>query len=255
MSGASPSPLHARRRGFTLLEVMVAIAILGVGLVVLLTAQTGLFSSSKRAAVMSDAVGLARCKMSELEEHLLRNGFQVLAEEEEGPCCEQEESQLHCKWTIAPVVLPEFSASSGADAGTGESSGGMTLDGLGSAKDELSKGDTAGAVSNLTEMLGSSPAGAGPSMGAGALAPLAMGLIYPQLKAMLEASIRKVTVKVVWSEGKIERDLSVTQYITNPQQGGFLAEDESQTSSGMGGAGGGVGGSTTRRGAGGRAGR
>jgi general secretion pathway protein I len=233
----------APRRAFTLLEVMVAVAILGLGLVVLLTAQTGLFSSAKRAAVMSDAVGLARCKMSELEEHLLRNGFQLMAEDDEGPCCDDEESPLRCKWTIAPVTLPEFNASGGADAGTGESRGGLTLDSLGTAKDELSKGDTQSAVSNITEMLGSSPPGAGPSMGAGALAPIAMGLIYPQLKAMLEASIRKITVKVVWMEGKIERDLSVTQYITNPQQGGFLAEDESQE--GMAGAGAGGAASTT----------
>jgi hypothetical protein len=76
-------------------------------------------------------------------------------------------------------------------------------------------------------------------MGAGALAPLAMGLVYPQLKAMLEASIRKVSVRVIWSEGSIERDVSVTQYLTNPQQGGFLAEDETQeTGSGEPGAGG-----------------
>ena len=45
---------------FTLLEVMVAVAILGLGLTVILTAQTGLFSSTKRAGQLSQAVGLAR---------------------------------------------------------------------------------------------------------------------------------------------------------------------------------------------------
>jgi general secretion pathway protein I len=213
------------RRAFTLLEVMVAVAILGLGLVTILTAQTGLFASSKRAATMSEAVGLARCKMSEIEEHLLRNGYQLTAQDEEGPCCEDEESALHCKWSIAPVMLPDFNATS-ADAGAGDTSGGMTLEGLGSAKDDLSKGDTAGAMGNIQEMMGSGIGAGGPSMGAGALAPLAMGLVYPQLKAMLEASIRKVSVRVIWSEGSIERDVSVTQYLTNPQQGGFLAEDE-----------------------------
>jgi general secretion pathway protein I len=221
-----------QERAFTLLEVMVAVAILGLGLVTLLTAQTGLFSSSKRAATMSEAIGLARCKMSEVEEHVLREGYQLTTEEEEGPCCADEDSPLRCKWTIETVTLPEFNAM-GGDAGTGESMGGMTLEGLGSAKDDLAKGDTAGAVSGIQEMMGSGIGAGGPSMGAGALAPLAMGMIYPQLKAMLEASIRKVTVRVIWSEGLTERDLTVTQYLTNPQQGGFLAEDES-----MGGAGG-----------------
>ena len=231
------SRARARRRAFTLLEVLVAVAILGMGLTVLLTAQTGLFSSAKRAAVMSEAVGLARCKMSEVEEHLLRNGFPIVTEDEEGPCCGDEESALTCKWTIASITLPDLSAMGGADAGTGseESASDMTLEGLSTAKDELSKGDSQGAMSSIQGMMGSGMGSGGPSMGAGALAPLAMGMIYPQLKAMLEASIRKVTVKVVWSEGSIQRDLSVTQYLTNPQQGGFLAEDESQAAAGAGG--------------------
>jgi general secretion pathway protein I len=220
---------------------MVAVAILGMGLSVILTAQTGLFSSSKRAAVMSEAVGLARCKMSEVEEHLLRQGFQITTEDEEGPCCEDDDSVLRCKWSIAPVVLPEFNASRGADAGAEaeDPTAGLSLDNLTAAKDDLSKGDTQGATSSIQDMMGSGIGAGGPSMGAGALAPLAMGMIYPQLKAMLEASIRKVTVRVVWSEGKIERELSVTQYITNPQQGGFLAEDESmQGGAGASGTGG-----------------
>ena len=36
---------------------------------------------------------------------------------------------------------------------------------------------------------------------------------------MLEASIRKVSVTVTYKEGKFERELLVTQYVTNPQQG------------------------------------
>lgn len=232
-------PRRSDARAFTLLEVMVAVAILGLGLVTLLTAQTGLFASSKRAATLSEAIGLARCKMSEIEEHLLREGYQLTTEDEEGPCCEDDDSALRCKWSIASVMLPEFSMSS-ADAGAGEgeeeSASAMTLDGLGEAKDSLAKGDTAGSVGKMQEMMGGGMASGGPSMGAGALAPLAMGMVYPQLKAMLEASIRKVTVRVVWMEGRTERDFVVTQYITNPQAGGFLAEDES-AAGGAGGAG------------------
>jgi general secretion pathway protein I len=254
MSAEQRENMH--RRAFTLLEVMVAVAILGLGLSVLLTAQTGLFSSSKRAAIMSEAVGLARCKMSEIEEHLLRQGFQVTGEDDEGPCCEDEESDLRCKWSIATVMLPDFNASSGADAGAGESdpTSALSLDSLSEASDQLSKGDTASATSSIQGMMSSGVGAGGPSMGAGALAPLAMGMIYPQLKAMLEASIRKVTVRVVWPEGKIERELSITQYITNPQQGGFLAEDESMA--GAGGVGGQSGlGTATGTGRGGRSAR
>lgn len=218
-----------RRRAFTLLEVMVAIAILGLGLSVLLTAQTGLFSSAKRAATLSRAVGLARCKMSEVEEELLRQGYSLTEELEEGPCCEDELFDLRCRWTISPVVLPELSSmAGGADAGAGaESPSTAPLDALSQAKNELAGGDSPSAFSGLSDMIGGDATG-GPSMGAGALAPMAMSMVYPQLKGMLEASIRKVTVQVLWSEGSLERDLSVTQYVTNPQQGGLLAVDETQ---------------------------
>jgi hypothetical protein len=53
------------------------------------------------------------------------------------------------------------------------------------------------------------------------MASMVMGLVYPDLQPMLEASIRKVTVVVHWNEGRNERELSVTQYVTSPQQGGF----------------------------------
>lgn len=48
---------------------------------------------------------------------------------------------------------------------------------------------------------------------------MAMTLVYPNLKPMLEASIRKVTVAVKWQDGDKERDISIVQYVTNPLQG------------------------------------
>jgi hypothetical protein len=184
--------------------------------------------------------------MSEVEEQLLRKGYELTQDDEEGPCCEDETIRdLHCKWSISPISLPELAMQGGADAGTGASSdmgttgsGGSSgtgsgdglsnlLDTLGNAKDKLSSGNTQDALSQVSSMMSSMPVGAGPSMGAGALAPLAMGIVYPQLKGMLEASIRKVTVQVIWLEGSVERNISVTQYLTNPQQGGLMAVDDS----------------------------
>lgn len=59
------------------------------------------------------------------------------------------------------------------------------------------------------------------SAGVQGMAPLVMSLVYPDLKPMLEASIRKITVTVSWKEGRNERDLAITQYVANPMQGGF----------------------------------
>ncbi|MEO6575401.1 MAG: hypothetical protein ABIP89_16255, partial [Polyangiaceae bacterium] len=51
---------------------------------------------------------------------------------------------------------------------------------------------------------------------------MVMGFVYPSLKIMMEASIRRLTVSVKWKEGPTQREMSVVQYVTNPQRGGFL---------------------------------
>ena len=48
---------------------------------------------------------------------------------------------------------------------------------------------------------------------------MALSMVYPTLKPMLEASIRKVTVAVKWREGAKDRDLSAVQYVTDPREG------------------------------------
>ncbi len=249
--GPQPRGITGSSAAFSLLEVMVAVAILGLGLTVILTAQTGLFSSAKRAAQLSQAVGLARCKMSEIEVQLLKEGYQLTTDNEEGPCCEDEDAKdMRCKWTVASVMLPELAMGGGADAGMGSSMGMGSAgegeaasdplqklsEGLDKTKSDFGSGNTTDAVGGLMSMASGMSAGAGPSMGAGALAPMAMSMVYPQLKGMLEASIRKVTVQVLWKDGSTDRDLTVVQYLTNPQQGGLLAVDE-----GMGGSGGAAG--------------
>ena len=63
--------LRRRRKilgGFSLLEIMVAMAILGLALSVILSAQGGLAASNRSAANLGTAESLARCKMAEVEE-------------------------------------------------------------------------------------------------------------------------------------------------------------------------------------------
>src|ERR1051325_11139703 len=77
-------------RGFTLLEVMVAIAILGLGLTIILSSQAGLFSSASRGEHLTIASNLLRCKMSEIELTAAQKGFQLTDENDDGPCCDEE---------------------------------------------------------------------------------------------------------------------------------------------------------------------
>jgi hypothetical protein len=66
-------------------------------------------------------------------------------------------------------------------------------------------------LQDIQQNLGSASAAAG-------IGPLVMGMVYPALKPMLEASIRKITVSVQWREGINKRDLTVTQFVTDPQK-------------------------------------
>lgn len=227
------------RRGFTLLEVMVAVAILGLALTVILSAQAGLYSSSGTAQRTSVALGLARCKMSELEEKMLKLGYPEIEEHDEGACCADDTRQEYrCKWTIERVELPqaESSSASGADGGAGGPLGALASALGGGASPAGSAGP--GALGVLTQ-LASNPSGlasagdggigqlagaltGGASGGVGALAPIVMTMVYPQLKPMLEASIRKVSLKVTWTEGVRAREVALVQYLTNPTRGGLV---------------------------------
>src|SRR5688572_28663153 len=95
-------------RGFTLLEVLVAVAILGLGLTAILSAQTGLFGSSSYAERVSFATGLARCKLSELEIKLEKErSFPLTDIRDEGPCCAEDTyGGFKCKWKTEKVELP-----------------------------------------------------------------------------------------------------------------------------------------------------
>ena len=108
---------RAITRGFTLLEVLVAIAILGLGLTVILSSQAGLFSSASRGEHLTVASNLLRCKMSEIELELAQKGFQLTDENDEGECCEGESDGYSCSWKIERIELPPLPEASDQDAG------------------------------------------------------------------------------------------------------------------------------------------
>jgi general secretion pathway protein I len=243
------------RRGFTLIEVMVAVAILGLSLTVILSAQAGLYSGSSYAQHTSIAIGLARCRMSEIEEQLLKIGFSLTDVNDEGGCCgDDSRADMTCTWRIDRVKLPQppGMASPSSSSGSGTSAGIDSLLALSkSGGSALSAAGPLGMLSQLaqnpqaTSLSLSSPDGGaatsmsglaqgltlGPAGGASGMAALAMVFVYPQLKPMLETSIRKITVSVKWKEGIRDRDLTILQYITHPMRAGLLA---SPTSTGTG---------------------
>jgi general secretion pathway protein I len=206
---------------------MVAIAILGLVLTVILSAQGGLAASNRSAANMGQAAFLGRCKMSEIEEKMLKMGYPELDALDTGvPCCEDEKSEIFsCDTRIEKVVMPNFNSGNslgdggaligpGASASTAGIPGLVNPAGTGGLSLDVDAG-LAGLGSSLTSQMG--PGGAG----AQGLLSMVMGIIYPSIKPMFEASIRRLTVTVKWKEGSNERELPLVQYVTNPQRGGF----------------------------------
>lgn len=206
-------PRSADSSGFTLLEVLVAIAILGIGLTMILSSQVGLFNGAARAQHLTVASNLVRCKMSEVELDLLKRGFSLTDEKDEGDCCGEEgEPGYDCAWKVETVELPNPDTS--LDGGTSEGDGGMfgSLEALTAlTSPSANKAGSPPSLQDIQQNIGTASAAAG-------IGPLVMGMVYPSLKPMLEASIRKITVSVYWREGINKRDLTVTQFVTDPQK-------------------------------------
>ncbi len=209
------------RRGFSLLEVMVALAIFGLMISGILAAQAGLAASNKKAANMGEATTLARCKMTELEENLLKLGFPAMDDIETGvECCDGTGTdKFTCDFKVQTVTMPDPPQSAGLDADGGAASKLLGLSGDGGAPSaELNfDGGGLGAIGNLLGPGG----GNGQTGGAAGLVDMAMGIVYPMMKPMMEASIRKLTVTVHWKEGPNPVEFVLGQYVTNPQSGGF----------------------------------
>ena len=71
---------------------------------------------------------------------------------------------------------------------------------------------------------------------------MVFSIVYPSLKPVLESAIRKITVVVRWKEGALDRDFTLTQYVTNPSRAGLISGMVTSGAFGDGGAGGGLGG-------------
>jgi len=221
-----------RARGFSLLEVMVAIAILGLVLTVILSAQGGLAASNRSAANMGQAVALGRCKMTEIEENMLKFGYPQIDQIDQAvSCCEDENRDgFTCDTRVEKVEMPNFtSGNSLGDGGALAGPGGSAIQSMLAPGGSNAAGgpglnlDVDAGLSSLNSL--NSSLGLAGSGGAGAqgLLSMVMGIVYPTMKPMFEASIRRVTVTVKWKEGPNDRELPLIQYITNPQMGGFAA--------------------------------
>ena len=188
--------------GFTLLEVMIAVAILGLSLTAIFSSEVGAANVAARARRQNVAATLARCKMGEIEEIVAIEGLPALEKKDTDACCEHAPIEgYECEWIVERIILPELGAQEGDED---ESEQDRSQRRLTETYDEINAqgGGTpqeviAGQAGNLTSM--------------------ALELGYPILKPFLEEQVRRATVTVRWKEGPREISFDVVQYLVSEQ--------------------------------------
>jgi len=194
------------RGGFTLLEVMIAVAILGLSLTAIFSSEVGAANVAARTRRQNAAVTLARCKMGEIEQLVATEGLPAIEKKDTDNCCEHAPVEgFECDWLIERIILPELGAQDGEDENEGgdENAQDTSQRLLTEASDEL---DSQGGTPQ--EVIAGD---------AGNLAGLALQLGFPILKPFLEDQVRRATVTVHWKEGSKERGFDVTQYLVSAQ--------------------------------------
>jgi len=168
--------------GFTLLEVMVALAILAMTLVVLLEIVTNNVRATNHAKMTTTATFLARAKMVEVEDLVLDNGFSEDDESESGNFKDQGSPAFRWEYMIERIDLPTDMARKAQDQAQDQSQ---------NAKDPM-------------------------AMMSGFLGGMMSSFIEP-VRIGLQESVRKVTVRVLWDEnGRPNQSMEVVQYLTDP---------------------------------------
>jgi general secretion pathway protein I len=243
------------RRGFTLLEVFIAMAILSISILYMFDALVHSPDRANRAKLVTVATNLARTKMIDIEADLLKDGWEEFDDEECGDFTDEEYGSLaRFEWCarIDKIELPENVDVGGA---VGKMLGG-------SDPDDPAAGGQAGGSSSVVGMwMGGG--GMGGQSGAGGTstqpdaAQSGLGSILTSFLApfrnVVEQAIRRVTLRVFWKYRGKEQEVTLIYYITRADLvdqaiiGGFMQGAASQSgSTGSTGSKGSTG-STTKR--------
>ncbi|MEZ4389961.1 MAG: prepilin-type N-terminal cleavage/methylation domain-containing protein [Polyangiales bacterium] len=234
---------RSRPKGFTLIEVMIAIAILSMALATVFGSNIGAARSTMHARNITRATMMARCRVVEAEAYLVRNQLPI-AETDlddppstgDDPCCTDG---FTCDAKVELIELPSPASveTAGGDqllgrAAQGAAGSSFTRAGAPAAPPGdggAARSDPMGSLAGAMSMMGGGGASSGPSAGgsslAGAGAPgpremagMLLTAVYPSVKPLLEGAIRRLTVTVRWREGSVDHSFDVVEYVTNPGQ-------------------------------------
>jgi len=206
--------------GFTLLEVMVALALLASALMAMADLAGGALRNHAYARDLSAATLLARGKLVALEQKYEDQGFKDFDESEEGDFSDEGRPEL--RWR-AQIVKPDgdLSAEQLFARLAGTSSG--------DPKELMSKllggGDASALAGAAAGAAGGAAAPGAPGQGPTSTNPLAgvmTGMLQQQLTVLgetLKKSFRELRFTVAWRDGKATHEFTVTTHllVLNPR--------------------------------------
>jgi prepilin-type N-terminal cleavage/methylation domain-containing protein len=172
---------RGREAGFSLLEVLVSLAILAMSLVILSRIVTGNVVAANHARMTTAATFLARSRISMMEQSLLEYGFAEMDGEDKGTFGEEGFPRFRWYANVERIELPADSTQKVQDSAN---------------KATLS--------TNPMEMLSGFMGGF-------------MATLMDPIRLGLQESVRKLTVRVMWDEpGKPEQSFEVVNFLTDP---------------------------------------
>ena len=193
-------------RGFTLLEVMISLAILAVGLVAISSLNGGAVAMHAYGRRATQAALLLRGKMLDVEEELQKNGFSDFNDEKHGDF--SDDAAPGYAWS-AEILKPDVQLDPAQL---------LNLVG-GGTQGKGTQGQAGGGAGALAGMLlGGQGAASIPGGGASAalLAGPLGGMMQTQAKTFIETlkkSVREIRLTVSWPDGKERRSVSASQIV------------------------------------------
>jgi prepilin-type N-terminal cleavage/methylation domain-containing protein len=197
--------LRRRSGGFSLLEVMVSLAILGMSLVIVSRIVTGNVRATNHARMTTAATFLARTRISMMEQSLEEYGFAEMDGEDTGDFTQEGFPNFRWYTNVERIELPADTTQKAQQASSSKMTSNNPM--------EMLSGFMGGFMSTLMD-------------------PIRLGL---------QESVRKITVRVKWNEaGKPEQSIDVVLFLTDPSR-----LESAVTLSGSGGTGTATGTSTS----------
>jgi general secretion pathway protein I len=189
-------------KGFTLLEVMISLAILAVSLVAISGLNGGAVAMEAYSRRATEATLLLRAKMNDLEDQLHKDGFSDFDDDKRGTF--DDEGAPAYAWR-AEILKPDVQIDPAQLLG---------LLGVGPNK----SGNPSNNTNPLTQGLAAASGGMGGMPGMAGMAGLAggplAGILQGQAQGFIETlkkSVREVRVTVSWKDGKEERSISASE--------------------------------------------